>query len=304
VTVGISDESLARRIFDDGIDVLIDLAGHTDMNRLPMFAWKPAPIQMSWLGYFATTGLEAMDCFIADPRTAPKAVEAHFTEQILRLPETYLCFTPPSEEIPIVTLPALDNGYITFGCFNSLSKMNDDVVAVWARVLNEVPASRLFLKTTQLNEITVQQRVLERFAVRGISAERLMLEGGAPRTEFLTAYQRVDIALDPFPYPGGTTSVEALWMAVPVLSLAGERFLSHLGESILHNAGLHDWIAMDADDYVARAVLHASDLQRLVHLRKSLRPQLMASPLFDASRFAQHFERALRDSWVHWCSQQ
>jgi len=302
--VGLSDESLAQRIRDDGIDILIDLSGHTAYNRLPLFAWKPAPVQASWLGYFATTGVAAIDYLIADPWTAPEAEEAHFTEKIWRLPETYLCFTPPDGDIQVSALPAISNGYITFGCFNNLTKMNDAVVALWARVLQAVPESLLFLKTIQLGEAAVRQSVANRFAAHGIDAGRLILEGAAPRAELMAAYRRVDIALDPFPYPGGTTSIEGLWMGVPVLTLAGERFLSHIGESILKNAGLPEWIAADADDYVARAVSFANDLQRLAALRSGLRQQVLASPLFDAPRFARHFEAALRGMWTQWCNQQ
>jgi len=302
--VGLSDERLAQRIRDDGIDILIDLSGHTSHNRLPLFAWKPAPVQVSWLGYFATTGLAAMDYLIADPWTVPESEEAHFTEKIWRLPETYLCFTPPDVDLPIRPLPALSNAYITFGCFNNLTKMNDAVVALWARVLLAVQGSCLYLKTKQLNDMTAQQRVIERFAAYGIDAGRLILEGASPRAELLATYNRVDIALDPFPYPGGTTSAEALWMGVPVLTLAGDRFLSHLGESIMQNAGLPDWIAADADDYVARAVAHAGDIPRLAALRNGLRQQVLVSPLFDAPRFARHFETALRGMWTQWCQQQ
>jgi protein O-GlcNAc transferase len=304
VIVGLADAQVAQQIIDDKIDILIDLSGHTDQSRLPVFAWKPAPVQASWLGYFATTGVAAMDYFIADPWTAPPAVEPHFTEKILRLPESYICFTAPDIDVPVAPLPALKNGFITFGCFNNLTKMNDAVVALWARVLQAVPNSRLLLKTKQLNNPTVRQNVLDRFARQGIQVGQLMLESAAPRAELLATYNRVDIALDPFPYPGGTTSVEALWMATPVLSLAGDRFLSHLGESILHNAGLPDWIATDADNYVAKAVAHAGDVQALATLRSGLRQQVLASPLFDAPRFARHFESTLRSAWTQWCRQQ
>ena len=302
--MGLSDEALVQMIRGDGIDILIDLSGHTAHNRLSMFAWKPAPVQASWLGYFATTGVAAMDYLIADPWVAPEAEEAYFSEKIWRLPETYLCFTPPDVAAEVAPLPALANGYITFGCFNHLTKMNDAVVALWARVLHAVPGSRLFLKTRQLNEATTQQGVVDRFTAYGIDAGRLVLEGSAPRVELLSAYRRVDIALDPFPYPGGTTSVESLWMGVPALTLAGERFLSHIGESILQNVGLPEWIASGADDYVARAASHASDLQRLTVLRSELRQQVLSSPLFDAPRFARHFEVALRGMWAQWCAKQ
>jgi len=301
--VGLSDESLARRIRDDGIDILIDLSGHTVHNRLTMFAWKPAPVQVSWLGYFATTGIAAMDYFIADPWALPDTEEINFTEKIWRLPESRLCFTPPDADVEVAPLPALNNGYVTFGCFNNLTKINDAVVALWARVLSPVPNSRLFLKSKQLKEASVRQSIVARFAAHGINADRLIMEGYNPRAEYLSAYQRVDIALDPFPFPGGTTSVESLWMGVPVLTLTGERLLSRQGVSLLMNVGLPEWIAADADDYVARAVLHAGDLQRLAILRNGLRQRILESPLFDAPRFAHHFEAALRGMWVQWCNQ-
>ena len=302
-TIGLTDEALARRVRDDGIDILIDLAGHTASNRLVMFAWKPAPVQVSWLGYFATTGLAAMDYFLADPWTLPPEQEAYFTEQVWRLPETRLCFTPPDSKVEVNALPALTTGYITFGCFNNLSKMNDAVVQLWARVLHAVPGSQLFLKYGQLADASVRQRTCERFAAHGIASERLVLEGHSPRGDYLAAYQRVDIALDPFPFPGGTTTMEALWMGVPVLTLQGERFLARQGVGLLMNAGLPEWVAVDAEDYVARAVAHARDLQALAALRARLRQQVLASPIYDAPRFAQHFEAALRSMWQRWCEQ-
>lgn len=301
--VGVSDAALAKRIRDDGIDILIDLSGHTAFNRLPVFAWKPAPVQASWIGYFATTGVAEVDYFIADPWTLLPSEEANFTEQVWRLPETRLCFTPPDADVDISPLPAYKKGYLTFGCFNNLSKMNDSVVALWARVLVSLPHSRLLLKSRQIRELSVRENIAERFAAHGISADRLILEGYVPRSKYLAAYQQVDIALDPFPYPGGTTTVEALWMGVPVLTLMGERFLSRQGVGLLMNAGLSDWIASDADDYVARAVAHASDLQGLAVLRGGLRQQVLASPVFDAAGFAKHFEVALRGMWAKWCDQ-
>ena len=302
--VGLSDEALAKRIRDDGIDILIDLAGHSAHTRLSVFAWKPAPVQVSWLGYFATTGVAAMDYFIADPWTLPPDQEAYFTEKIWRLPETRLCFTPPDAKVEVNTLPALANGYITFGSFNNLSKMTDAVVQLWARVLQAVPQSRLFLKYQQLAEASVRQSTYERFAVHGIEADRLIFEDYVPRASYLAAYHRVDIGLDPFPFPGGTTTVEALWMGIPVLTLTGERFLSRQGVGLLMNAGLPDWIAADPDDYVARAIAHASDLPALAILRAGLRQQVLASPIYDAPRFAQHFEQALRGMWQTWCEEQ
>jgi predicted O-linked N-acetylglucosamine transferase (SPINDLY family) len=301
--VALTDKALAEQIRDNGINILVDLSGHTAGNRLPMFAWKPAPVLVSWLGYFATTGVAAMDYLIADRWTVPEAEEAHFTEKIWRLPDTYLCFTPPAIDLQVAPPPALANGHITFGCFNNLTKMNDAVVALWARVLQAVPGSRLFLKTKQLGDAKVQQSVLSRFAACGIDARRLILERAAPRAELLATYHRVDIALDPFPYPGGTTSVEGLWMGVPMITKRGDRFLSHVGETIAHNAGLADWVASDEDDYVARAVAHASDIARLSSLRAGLRQQVLSSPLFDTARFARNFEEAMCGMWARWLEQ-
>lgn len=301
---GKSDEAAAQLIHADAIHILVDLSGHTAGNRLPIFAWKPAPVQVSWLGYFATTGVAEIDYLIADPWVLPEAEEAFFTEKIWRLPETRLCFSPPDVGVKVSPLPALSNKYITFGCFNKLAKMNDDVVKLWARLLLSVPDSRLLLKNRHLVNESMQKNTFERFAAHGIGANRLVLEFSEPREKYLAAYHRVDIALDPFPYPGGTTSVESLWMGVPVLTLAGERFLSRQGVGLLMNAGLPEWIAADADDYIARAVFHASDIHRLASLRNGLRQQILASPIFDAPRFARHFEAALRGMWARWCDQQ
>jgi len=298
--IGHNDEAAARLIHADGVHILIDLAGHTANNRLPVFAWKPAPVQVSWLGYFATTGVTAIDYLIADPWTLPETEERYFTEKIWRLPETRLCFTPPDINVDVTSLPALSNGYITFGCFNNLVKMNDHVVSLWSRVLASVPGSRLILKAKQLKDSSVRKLTFKRFAAHRIEANRLILEGPEPREQYLAAYNRMDIALDPFPYPGGTTSVESLWMGVPVMTLAGECFLSRQGVGILMNVGLPEWVAADTDDYVMRVVTHARDLQYLAKLRNGLRQQVLASPIMDARRFAIHFEAVLREMWRVW----
>jgi protein O-GlcNAc transferase len=240
----------------------------------------------------------AMDYLIADAWTLPPGAEVWFTEKIWRLPGTYLCFTPPDEKIEVSPLPALSHGHVTFGSLNAFPKMTDEVVALWARVLTAVPDSRLLLKARSLNEFRVQQDITKRFAAHGIGNDKLVLVGSVPgRAEHLAIYNRVDIALDPFPYPGVTTSAEALWMGVPVLTLAGDRFLSRQGVGLLMNAGLPEWIASDPDDYVARAVSHAGDLQSLAALRVSLRGRFLASPICDARQFAHNFEQALEEMW-------
>ncbi len=292
---GLGDEGAAALIHADALDILMDLSGHTAGNRLPLFAWKPAPLQIAWLGDCATSGLAAIDYFLADPWIAPPGADAEFTETVWRLPETFLCFTPPDFDITVGPLPAAARGHITFGCFNKLNKLNDEVIATWARVLQAVSGSRLVLKSGPLSMESSRQHLSHRFAGHGIARERLILEGASPREDYLRAYERVDIALDPFPYPGGTTSVEGLWMGVPVLTLAGSCALARQGESILRNVGLPDWIATDAQDYVERAARHARDVCALAALRQGLRQQLLASPLCDSPRFANHFVGALRE---------
>lgn len=199
--------------------------------------------------------------------------------------------------VKVSALPALSSGHLTFGCFNNLTKLNDAVLALWARLLDAVPDSRLMLKAPQLRDASVCEHTRTRFAAYGVAEDRLLIEPPSSRIDYLRAYGRIDIALDPFPYPGGTTSFEALWVGVPVLTRRGDSFLSHAGETILHNAGLPDWIAADDDDYVAKAVHFAQNFDDLGSLRARLRDQVLASPLFDAPRFARHFEAAMWGMW-------
>jgi len=297
---GMSDFEAAGTIHQNEIDILVDLSGHTSGNRLPVFSYKPAPVQVSWLGYFATTGLPEMDYLLGDPYVTPQSEAHHFSEKVWQLPETYLCFNPPSEQTLVSLLPALQNGFITFGCFNNLSKMSKEVVEVWGAILQAIPNSKLFLKTKQLNDSRIVAEVYSKFAVHGIASDRLLLEGSSPRAELLAAYNRVDIALDPFPYPGGTTSVEAVWMGVPVLTLKGNRFLSHVGETIAHNIGHPEWIAKDLDDYVNKVISFASDIENLVDLRMCLRDKALKSPLFNAEQFTNHFGKALQEMWLQY----
>ena len=296
--VAVSDEAAAQLIHADGVHVLLDLSGYTRHNRLPVFAWKPAPVQVTWLGLPATTGVAEMDYVLGDPHAIPTEYEDHFSEKVWCMPESYLCFTVPASHVKVGPLPVLSTGFVAFGSFNNLTKMNDAVVAVWARILKSVPNSRLWLKTKLLSQPAVCDKTLQRFAAFGIPPERLLLsKTSASRDDHLDAYNNVDIALDTFPYPGVTTSAEALWMGVPVLSLHGDRFLSRTADSIAHNAGLPDWIAADVDDYVAKAVAFSSNLESLAALRAGLRQQVLASPLFDAPRFARNFEDALWGMW-------
>lgn len=294
---GMSDQEAASAIHQKEIHVLIDLSGHSRGNRLPVFSYKPAPVQVSWLGYFATTGLPEMDYFLGDPYMSPKLESNHFTEFFWNLSETWLCLKPPSFEFPVSELPALKNGFVTFGSFANLSKMNDRVVRTWASVLNRIPTAKLFLKANQFSDLTQTEGVRKQYEQYGINSDRLILEGPDSRSAYFQAYNKVDVVLDAFPYPGGTTSVDALWMGVPVLTVKGDRFLSHLGESIAVNAGNTEWIAHDLNDYVEKAVQLTSDIERLANHRLSLRERVLKSPLFDTDRFAKNFSDALWGMW-------
>jgi predicted O-linked N-acetylglucosamine transferase (SPINDLY family) len=300
--VGLTDQAAAALIIADGIDILVDLAGHTAGNRLRMFARKPAPVQVSWLGYFGTTGLTAMDYILADRFVAPEYAAADFTETIWRLPSSWLCFSPPDLECPILPPPVNRSGSITFGNFNNNAKTSAPAIAMWCRVLHRVPGSRLMLKTASLADATVRQRLFDQFAANGIAAERLCLETASPRDEYLATYNRVDIALDPMPFGGGTTTAEALWMGVPVVTLRGETWVGRMGESILSTIGLAQLVAANSDDYVETAVRLASDIPRLGAMRSELRSRIEASAFCDGARFTRNLEQAFRGMWHRWCA--
>ena len=297
---GQNDEAAANMIYADGVHVLLDLSGHTADSRLPVFGYKPSPVQASWLGYFATTGLNEMDYLIGDPHVTPPEEDDQFTEKVWRLPETRWCFTPPDADVEVSVPPALKQGYVTFGCFNNLTKVNDKVVQLWAKVLNAIPNSRLLLKAKQFRDQLTRESIIQRFAAQGIDSKRISLEGWENRQKYLAAYNKIDITLDPFPFTGGTTSVESLWMGVPLVTLAGSTLISRQGVGVLMNAGLPDWIANDEEEYLAKTVLFASDLDKLATLRAGLRSQVLASPLFDAPRFARNIENVLWKMWDQW----
>lgn len=301
--VGKSDGEAAKLIRDDGVQLLIDLSGHTALNRLPVFAYRPAPIQASWLGYWATTGVDEIDCIIGDPYVIPPDEDHHFSEKIKRLPECYICFTQPEENVEVNELPAIENGYVTFGCFNNFSKINNAVIGLWAKILIAVDGSRLFLRAGQLADPHLISETVALFGSLGVQADRLSFEGTSTLKHYFQAYNRIDIALDPFPFPGVTTSLQSLWMGVPVLTKKGDRFVSHAGETIAHNSGQADWIAKDNVDYLSKAVRFSSDLKALAKLRAGLRPQLLASPLLNSENFARNFEKALFEMWTDYSNE-
>jgi protein O-GlcNAc transferase len=302
--VDLTDPALAERVIADGIDILVDLSGHTADNRLLAFARKPAPVQATWAGYVGTTGLSAMDYLIADERQVPVGREEECVEKVVRLPNCYVCFAPPSYAPDVGNLPALETGKVTFGCFNNLSKINASVAALWAQLLNRLPASTLVLKTHQLDDARLKARVAEMFKTQGVDPARVSLLGRSPHRGLLQEYNRVDIALDPFPYSGGLTTLESLWMGVPVVTKQGDRFAARHTASHLTAVGLPELIASDAADYVGTAHRLASDLPGLAALRRELRPRMAASPLCDGQRFAQDLEAAYRQMWRNWCKAQ
>jgi predicted O-linked N-acetylglucosamine transferase (SPINDLY family) len=295
---------MAEKIYNDKIDILIDLSGHTAQNSLKVFTHKPAPIQVTWIGYFNTTGLKSMDYIFCDKFVIPLGNECFYTEKPFRFEEGYLCFTPPRDPIHIKKLPVLQNKNITFGCFNQSKKMGEEVVELWAKILLKVPNSKLFLKSAALDDKNqTHHDTLERFAKLGIAQNRIVMEGRSSRADYFEAYNKVDIALDPFPYVGGTTTVEALWMGVPVVTLQGVHYVSRMGVSIMNTMNLADWVAVDKEDYIDIAVNKASKLNELSILRDSLREGLLTSPLCDAPRFAKKFEKSLYKMWTDYCRQ-
>ena len=300
----LSDEELAELIRADGIDVLVDLSGHTDGNRLMVFARKPAPVQMTYLGYPDTTGLTAVDYILGDPRMLTQGEESLYVEKAWRLPDTSLCFMPPDLPVEVGPLPAAQQGFVTFGCLNKREKINDAVIETWAEILQAVPGSKLLLQNKPYGDSGIATHMRNCFTERGIEADRLELIGRVSWREHMEIYNRLDIALDPFPYNGTTTSVEGLWMGVPLLALKGDRLVAHMGESILHAVDMPNWIAADKDDYIAKAAAFANDLPALAALRAGLRGRLLASPICDAPRFASNLEEAFRGMWRAWCEQQ
>ena len=298
----LSDAALAERIGADRIDILIDLTMHMENHRLLAFARRPAPVQISWLAYPGATGLPTMDYHLTDRFLHPPADAPPAAERPLRLPDSWFCYQPPADLPEVSPLPALATGIITFASLNTFRKVSPEVLALWARLLKAVEDSG---RKAALVMITPQGShrpgVLEIFRQRGIDPARIELLAPMPYADYLATCHRVDIALDPVPHAGATTTQDLLCMGVPVLSLRGTTPPGRLGESILTTAGLEDWLAPTPDEYVAQAVRFAADLPRLANLRATLRAKLARSPLLDAPRFTRHFEQALRDAWQAWC---
>ena len=302
-TLGRNDAEVAAQVRQDRIDILVDLAGHTAQNRLLIFAHKPAPVQVTWLGYPGTTGLRQIDYRLSDAIADPPgpADEQH-SERLVRLPNGFFCYGPQPDAPGLAALPALETGQVTFGSFNNLAKVTPAVIETWAAVLAAVPRSRLMLKSMAFVDPATQDRFRTAFARHGIDPARLDLVKFIHASQgHLAAYGQVDVALDSFPYNGTVTTCEALWMGVPVVTLCTDRHAGRVGASILSRIGLDRFVAKTIDDYVAIAAAAANDLGALAALRRRLRADMAASPLCDSAGLTRDLEAAYRDMWRAWC---
>lgn len=297
-TADLGRDAFCDHVRQARINILIDLSGHFRHGRLPEFARRLAPVQATWAGYVGTTGVQTMDWLIADSAHAPDGYENCATEGVIRLPENYVCYTPPDDIPDIDALPADARGHVTFGCFNNLAKVNDSVLRLWTEILNSVPHSVLFLKSADLAQHDIRDRITTLMTRLGVEDNRLRLEDASPHVELLNAYNHVDIALDPFPYSGGLTTIESLLMGVPVVTKTGDTFAGRHSTSHLSSVGLKDWISQDDDGYVHLAVSKAKDLDALGSLRHSLRQRLLASPLCDHEQFTRALEQAFIEMWT------
>jgi predicted O-linked N-acetylglucosamine transferase (SPINDLY family) len=296
------DRQAAQCIRDARIDILIDLGGFGDTGRIDVCAHRPAPLQVKWVGMqYHSTGLPFIDYFLTDAKETPPGHEAFYTEKLLRLPDGYVCYLPPPHAPEIGRLPAERHGHITFGCLNNLMKITPATLRAWRQILRNVPGAKLLLRCPQFSDTGPRERIRNHFSAHGIETGRLLLSGRAAHREFLTTYNDIDIALDPFPYSGGLSTCEALYMGVPVLTRAGEIFAARHSVSHLANVGLQDWIAASEAAYVAKAIRHATDLPALAELRGHLRDRVTRSPLCDAPRFGKNLGAALRQIWVDYC---
>ncbi len=298
--VGMNDEQVAGVIRADGIDVLVDLTMHMEQSRPLVLARKSAPVQVCWLAYPGTTGMRAIDYRLTDPYLDPPGQhDGEYAERSVRLPETFWCYDPLRSQPEVNRLPALTNGYVTFGSFNNFAKMNEGVLKLWAGVMKAVEGSRLMLLAESKSQ---REWVLDVLGHERVAADRVTFVNRQPVAKYLAMYQQIDIGLDTLPYCGHTTSLDALWMGVPVVTLVGETVVGRAGLSQLTNLGLTELIARDKEQNVRVVAWLAGDLERLSGLRQSLRQRMQDSPLMDAPRFARGIEAAYRQMWELWCA--
>jgi protein O-GlcNAc transferase len=292
-----TDDAAAEMIRNDRIDILVDLAGHSGDNRLPIFAQRPAPIQVSYLGYPATTGLRAMDFRLTDALSDPPGSDRFYSEKLIRLPRTMWCFQPPANSPQPVEPPVISTGQLTFGCFNNFAKVNGPLLDLWAKILQSTPDSRLVVKARGVESPRVQANVLDHLGAHSVTADRVRFIAWVPAAEHFSCYHDIDIALDTFPYNGTTTTCDALWMGVPVITLAGATHVSRVGLSLLSKVGLESLVTDNAEGYVKRAVDLAGDIPKLKAIRSGLREKFQASPMLDGPQLARDIEQAYRSMW-------
>jgi len=299
VIANMSEHDAARKIQEDQIDILVDLAGHTNQNSLMVFARKPAPVQATWLGYVNTTGLSSIDYRISDVLSEPPEIaDEIYSEKLVRLPDCFTCFLPHTKSPDVGPLPAQQSGEIMFGSFNYFVKMNHEVLDTWARILSRVAHSRLTLKYRSMDSPSIQAVVFKALEKHGVARDRVVFLTYDEYQTHLAHYNKIDIALDTFPHNGDTTSCDALWMGVPVITLAGQSHAGLMGVSRLTNVGLPQLIAKSKDDYVDIAVALANDLPQLAQLRSGLRERVRNSPFMDAPRFTRNLEAAYEKMWA------
>ncbi len=297
---GVDDQTLASRIREDRIDILVDLTMHMSQGRARLFARKPAPVQVCWLAYPGTTGLDAIDARISDPFLDPPDADVGvYSEKTIRLPESFWCYSPLVEDLDPAPPPARDRGAVTFGCLNNPMKLNRAVLDLWARVLRAVRGSRLVVMAPLGS---TRKRIADTLAEGGIDRPRVEFVSRCARPDYLALYRNIDVCLDTFPYGGHTTSLDAFWMGVPVITLVGDRVVGRAGLSQAMNLGMPELVAESADEYVAKASDWARDLARLEVTRRTLRSRMRESPLMDAARFARHLESAYRQLWADWAA--
>ena len=299
-TIGISDDALAAQILEDRIDILVDLSGHTAGHRLLVFARKPAPVQMTGWGSVTGSGLRTIDCLLSDPVCIPAGMRHSFAERIVDI-SCCIGHDAPGDAPGVSPLPALQGNPFTFGCLNRIEKLSGGTLALWARILGALPESRILLKDRNLGNPAVRRETLRRFGEQGIGPERLLLLGPTNLREHLESLHRVDLALDPFPYSGGTTTAHTLWMGVPVVTLPGNTPVSRMSAAMLAAAGMSDWIARDEDDYVRIALDFSEEPALLARIRQEMRQHLAATAVFDGRRYARSVESAYRNAWRRWC---
>jgi protein O-GlcNAc transferase len=301
---GMTDTAVVEVARQRDIDILIDLGGYGDTGRMTACANRLAPVQIKWVGSQShSSGLAEMDWFLTDRWETPDGFEPFYSEKLLRLPDGYVCYSPPPNAADVGAPPALANGFVTFGCFNNLAKITPRVIETWAAILRRVPDARMILKTHQFSDGPTAAGVRAQFVALGIEGDRIDLRGSSGHRAFMGQYGDVDIVLDPFPYSGGLTTCEALWMGVPTITLPGEIFASRHSASHLSNVGLADLVTDSVDDYIEMAVARAADLPALAALRAGLREKVRRSPLCDAPRFGRGLGAALRHAWQAWCAE-